>query len=130
MHTPPPPIRALARRLLAESRGAEQDVHEAVLVTEKLRVVLTRFAGAEGFASLLRRAVALADLPAQVKIGADGRLEGLERGGDKAGAEAAEAIASQLLFLLVTFVGETITLQLVREAWPGATLDSERTESR
>jgi hypothetical protein len=133
MHPPPPSIRSLARRLLAESHKSEPGATAAVLVTEKLRAVLTRFAGAEGFSSLLRRALTLAraEAPAleSVTIGQDGRLQGLETGSpaEKAGAEAAEAIVSHLLALLVTFVGEPLTLQLVREGWPGATLEVERT---
>lgn len=129
MHAPSPSIRSLARRLLAESHKAEPGVPAAGLVTEKLRSVLTRFAGAEGFSSLLRRALTLAraETPAleNVTIGQDGRLEGLETGrpAGKAGGEAAEAIVSHLLALLVTFVGEPLTLQLVREGWPGATLE-------
>ena len=39
------------------------------------------------------------------------------------GAEAAVAITAHLLGLLVTFIGEPLTLRLVREAWPDASLD-------
>jgi len=125
-------MRDLARRLLAASQtAAEPHVHEAVVVIEKLRIVLTKFAGAEGFASLLRRALKLtsADVPAlqSVKIGADGRLEGFEqivadKGTGAAGGEAAVAITAHLLDLLVTFIGEPLTLTLVRAAWPDASL--------
>ena len=102
-----------------------------MLVTEKLRITLTRFAGADGFASLLRRALVLAtaEVPAlkRVKIGPDGRLEGLDQLagelGSAAGNDAALAITAHLLSLLVTFVGEPITLKLVREAWPDTSLD-------
>ncbi len=74
----------LARRLLAASQTASgPHVHAAVLVSEKLRVSLTRFAGADGFASLQRRALVLAsaDVPSlqSVKVGADGHLEGFEQ---------------------------------------------------
>ena len=76
-------------------------VDEAVVVIEKLRLTLTKFAGADGFASLLGRALVLAsaDVPSLqiVKIGSDGRLEGFEQivtdkatGG--AGGEAGVAI--------------------------------------
>ena len=40
-----------------------------------------------------------------------------------AGGEAAVAITAHLLGLLVTFIGEPLTLRLVREAWPDASLD-------
>ncbi len=39
------------------------------------------------------------------------------------GVEAAVAITAHLLGLLVTFIGEPLTLRLVREAWPDASLD-------
>ena len=131
----PSSMQDLARRLLAASQtAADPHVHEAVVVIEKLRIILTKFAGAEGFASLLRRALKLtsADVPAlqSVKIGADGRLEGFEQivadaDTGAAGGEAAVAITAHLLWLLVTFIGEPLTLRLVREAWPDASRDDE-----
>jgi hypothetical protein len=132
-------MRDVARRLLAveatKSPFAPHE-HEAVRVCEKLRISLTRFAGPDGFTSLLRRAVALAraEVPALqgIDINSDGSLEGLEQfaagasktpsGGDR-GAEAAVAITAQLLGLLVAFIGEPLTLRLVREAWPDVSLD-------
>ena len=83
MDTPSPSIRDLARRLLAveaaSQSAADPRVHEAVRVCEKLRISLTRFAGADGFASLLRRALALAraEVPAlQTRHGQARRLHG------------------------------------------------------
>jgi hypothetical protein len=128
MDTPTSSMRNLARRLLAASQTASgQHAHAAVLVSEKLRVSLTRFAGADGFASLQRRALVLAsaDVPSlqSVKVGADGHLEGFEQlaadtGTGDAGSEAAFALIAHLLALLVTFIGEPLTLSLVRQAWP------------
>ena len=109
--------------------------HETLRVFEKLRVSLTRFAGADGFASLLRRALVLAsaDVPSlqSVKIGAYGRLEGFEQvatdtGAGAPGAAAAVEITSHLLGLLVTFIGEPLTLRLVYTAWPDSSLNEER----
>ncbi len=126
-------MRELSRRLLAASQtNADSHVHEAAVISEKLRIPLTRFAGAEGFASLLRRALVLARAEAptlqSIKIGADGRLEGFEElAADRetaAGAsEAAVAITAHLLGLLSTFIGEPLTLRLIREAWPDTSLD-------
>ena len=101
-------------------------------VCEKLRVYLTRFAGEDGFAALLRRALVLAqaDVPAlqAVKFTADGHLEGFEdfvaNSGDL-GSEGAIAVTAHLLGLLMSFVGEPITLRLVRNAWPDARLADE-----
>jgi hypothetical protein len=64
MDKPSRSIQALARRLLAIEAANPSDsavpVHEAVRVCEKLRSSLIRFAGADGFASLMRRTLALA----------------------------------------------------------------------
>jgi hypothetical protein len=49
-----------------------------------------------------------------VTLGPDGHVEGLDEGD----ADAAVALAAHLLELLVTFIGEPLTLRLVREAWP------------
>ena len=126
-------MRDLARRLLAASQtGSSPHVHAAVVVSDKLQVALTKLAGSEGFASLLQRALVLATADVRslqsVKIGADGRLEGFEQlVADKetgaAGGEAAVAITAQLLGLLETFIGNSLTLKLVREAWPDIFLD-------
>ena len=137
MDTPSPSIRDLARRLLAveaaSQSAAEPRVHEAVRVCEKLRVSLTRFAGVDGFAALLRRALALAreEVPALHGITekTDGSLEGLEKfvadagNSGVGGSDAAVAITAHLLGLLVTFIGEPLTVRLAREAWPDASLD-------
>ena len=136
MDTPFPSMRALAQRLLAleaaSPAATDAPLPEAARVIEKLRASLSRFAGLEGFAALLRRALALARVedPAlqAVKVGQDGRLEGLETlfaGADNAGAEATTVIIIQLLGLLNTFVGQAITLRLVREAWPEAALSDK-----
>jgi hypothetical protein len=100
-----------------------------VRVFEKLRISLARFAGPDGFASLLRRALVLAraEVPAlqSVEAKADGSIEGFERVAAQVGdggADAAVAIIAHLLGLLVTFVGESLTLRLVRDAWPDAPL--------
>jgi hypothetical protein len=134
MGAPSASTRDLARRLLAVEAAiqstAEPRVHEAVRVCEKIRVSLTRFAGADGFKALLRRALALAraEVPALDGITekADGSMEGLEEleaDARNVGSDAAVAITAHLLWLLVTLIGEPITARLVREAWPDASWD-------
>jgi hypothetical protein len=130
MSTAPPETRDYARRLIAlEAARDEPPVgggSAAVRVCEKLRVPLAKLAGTEGFRSLLSRAVALAksEAPAldAVVVRADGSLEGLDGAGHDrdAGArgEAGGVVVAQLLGLLVTFIGEPLTLRLVRDAWP------------
>lgn len=123
-------MRALVRQVLrASPTDANSQDHSGAIVIEKLRSAVTRFAGPDGFTSLLRRAVKLAgrDLPLLhgVDVDADGRLTGMEHLGADMGPdagrvrdEAAVEIAATVLELLVTFVGETLTLKLVRGAWP------------
>ena len=137
MDTPSPSIRDLARRLLAveaaSQSAADPRAPEAIRVCEKLRLSLTRFAGVDGFRSLLRRALALAraEVPALhgVTEKADGSIEGLEKvvadGGNSGvgGSDAAVAVTAHLLGLLVTFIGVPLTVCLVRQAWPDASLD-------
>ena len=146
MDKPSPFMRELAKRLLAASqRESDCHVDPTAAVIENWRGSLIRFAGSEGFASLLRRALALAASEApevqDYKIGADGSLErishsdvcsatdGVNEAKDEmdnmASNEAALAVTAHLLSLLVSFIGEPLTLKLVREAWPGAGLDKD-----
>jgi hypothetical protein len=115
----------MARSLIAASQSVPDPDARAVLVNENLRLSLVRFAGADGFVALLRRALALASeqmpMLQHAKIGADGRTEDLDRlfnHDDAVRQEAAAAITAQLLELLVTFIGEPLTRRLVREACP------------
>lgn len=124
--TPLSSMRALAQRLLileGRPQGATGDpADEAVRVFERLRVALARFAGSDGFVSLVRRALALASAhdPSlrQVSVRPDGSLQGLEH----VPGDAVTAIVAQFLGLLVTFIGEALTLRLVGDAWPDASL--------
>ena len=124
-------MRDLARRLLtaeaARQRSTGAPVHAAVRVCARLQVSLIRFAGLDGFTSLLRRALVLArlEVPAlqTVKLNPDGSLEGLDdlaADATENAFEAGVAIVANLLELLVTFVGEPIAIRLVREVWPEA----------
>ena len=141
-----PEIQDLARRLLAfeaardnNSSGARADV--AVQVIGELRLHLIRLAGVEGFRSLLSRALTLAkaEVPSlkMVQVRADGSVEGFEgiEGSREAGAEGVQAgtvLVAHLLELLVTFIGTPLTLRLVRDAWPDASIDGAglRTEEQ
>ena len=128
METPSPSTRDLAQRLLAASLTvSDSQVHEAVVVSDKLRTSLTRFAGVDGFISLQRRALVLAraEVPSLkcVKVGMDGRLQGFEEVTSDTRAGAGAAITAHLLELLVIFIGEPLMRRLIREAWPDTSLD-------
>ena len=131
----PPVSLQLARRLLtyeaAVSKNSESTESAAWRVCEKLRQPLCSLAGVAGFRSLLSRALALARAEAPslgaVQVGADGSLKGLddlEPQNDENLSKAGGAILiAQLLGLLLTFVGEGITLRLVQNVWPESTFD-------
>jgi hypothetical protein len=136
MSTPSPATQKLARQLLAgASAGAESsgDAAQIVRTCEKLRAPLTKFAGTAGFASLLSRALALAKRQAPSLEGlwvlGDGTLMGFkEIPQDLAAADATRQggiiLVTELLGLLVMFIGEPLTLSLVREAWPDASIET------
>lgn len=102
----------------------------------RLGKALIPFTGADGYAALLRRALALARAEApllrNVTLDSSHRLEGLEGLARDEGGEAAAALAAHLLALLVTFIGEPLTLRLVRQGWPDtplpSTLDTQHPE--
>jgi hypothetical protein len=123
-------MRALVQRLIAEERAAATDSvlesRAAFRVCEKLRTPLCTFSGVAGFRSLLSRALVLAraDAPllAGVRILPDGTIryspELESRWHSAEAAQAGTALASELLGLLVTFIGEALTLRLVHDVWP------------
>jgi hypothetical protein len=133
MSTASPEIQTLARQLLAFEAArdnlpaAREDV--AVRVIEELRLRLIRFAGVDGFRSLISRALTLAktEIPAlhMVEVGADGSVEGFDGIEQREGAagQIETILVAHLLQLLVTFIGAPLTLSLVRDTWPDASMD-------
>lgn len=128
-------MRDVAMRLLArETARAVVGEHEGVRLCEKMRISLIAFAGAEGFVSLLRRALNLAaremDASHGIEVRKDGRLVGLEelalKMPDK-GYAVSLAITSHLLGLLVVFIGERLTLRLISDAYPDTAWDQPKT---
>jgi hypothetical protein len=128
MNSPAPSIRTWAQRLLAAEDASpaatEARSTEVVRICEKLRVTLTQFVGADGFTALLRRALALAraDTPSlkDARITSGGGLEGMDEIGGNAreDIDAAIALTAHLLDLLVAFIGEPLTVRLMRKAFP------------
>ena len=131
MSTPSPKVQELARRLVAEaaqenSSDPRLDVTNQVI--EELRAHLIKLTGVVGFRSLLSRALTLAKAEApsldMVQVRADGSLEGfagiehsLATGKE---AHAGIVLLAHLLELLVTFIGEPLTLRLIGDKWPDA----------
>lgn len=122
MEKPSQSIRELAIQIIEAEARAGGTSTPAALVCEKLRVTLTRFAGAASFSALMRRSIALSheEIPAlkDVKVGPDGCVEGLDSITAGSGAGSASVVTAHLLWLLVTFMGESIAMRLVHDAWP------------
>jgi hypothetical protein len=125
--TPSPKILELAQGLLAYEAARDNpsgtNMPAGFRVAEKLRRPLSTLAGSSGFRSLLARALTLAKarVPglSAVQVKPDGSLEGLSGlGNQDQAAEAGVILIAQLLGLLVTFIGESLMLSLVLDAWP------------
>ena len=100
-------------------------------VAEKLRRHLATFMGHTGFHTLLARALALAttEVPwlRAVRVNADDSLAGLEdlhaQLSPDEFLEGRVVLLAHLLGLLVAFIGEVLTVRLVREVWPKVPLN-------
>jgi hypothetical protein len=128
-----PEIQKLARQLLA-SEATQIDATDAhvgvtVRVIEEFRLRLTKLAGVEGFRALLSRSLTLAkgESPClnEVHVSENGSLEGFDKieQSQEAMVQAGTILVAHLLALLMTFIGESLTLRLVREAWPDASMN-------
>ncbi len=131
MNAATPPVRNLALWLLAQEfvDGEPFEKMDATFrVCGKLRQSLSTLAGASGYRSLISRALTLAkkETPSleKVQVKEDGSLEwtgtaDLQQGVDEA-AKGGAVLVTQLLALLFTFIGQALTLRLVRDLWPDA----------
>lgn len=130
-----PKIRELSQYLIAYETKAnkrlETNTPEAFHVGEKLRPHLTSLMGNVGFSALLSRALALANAEVPwlraVQVRADGSLERLDEPAAQADpeqiSEGSVVLLAQLLGLLVVFIGEKLTLRLLRDIWPKLSLN-------
>lgn len=137
-----PQMRQLAHCLIAHERSGDKSSGAKASVTffavEKLRPHLANLMGAGGFRALLARALTLAtaEIPwlRMVHVKADGALAGLEQVaaqlGPKELLEGRVVLLAQLLGLLEAFIGEELTVRLVREVWPKVSLKSLNIETK
>jgi|HubBroStandDraft_1064217.scaffolds.fasta_scaffold459289_2 hypothetical protein len=134
----------------AAAEASEPSGSETLRVYEKLRLSLSAFAGVAGFQSLASRALGLAkmEVPSlrEARVASDGALEGLgeglgqsepqldsdsehriendkDRAGEYTVGGGGTILIAHLLGLLLIFLGEPLTLSLLRMTWPGATFD-------
>jgi hypothetical protein len=134
MNRATPKMRDIAERLITyearQKKSSEAKTPAAFPVPEKLRPHLATFMGNAGFRALLLRALALAgaEVPwlRAVQISPTGSLEVSEehnaRISPKDIHESRVVLLAQLLGLMVAFIGEKLTLQLVRDVWPKLSL--------
>ncbi|HVB39316.1 MAG TPA: hypothetical protein VNE83_00325 [Terriglobales bacterium] len=136
-------MRDLAHRLLtyeaAVGKIAEPSESATLRVYEKLRQGLIEFAGVSGFQSLASRALTIARTEAPslsaARVAADGTLQGLgefehtmDIDTDQAG-EVGIILIARLLCLLRIFLGEPLTLCLLRVTWPREALEDCNSEN-
>jgi hypothetical protein len=130
-----PESRHLAQRLLtyeaAAGKNSEPAEFAAFRVCAKLRRPLITLAGVAGFRSLLSRALTLAraEVPSlcAVQVATDGSLKGLDELASQTDKEQARdggsILVAHLIGLLLSFIGEGLTLRLVQDVWPEAAFD-------
>ena len=125
-----PRMRDIAERLIAyeatENKSSGTKPAASFPVCEKLRPHLATLMGSTGFRALLLRALARAEeeVPSlrAVQVDANGSLAGFDKlemqaAPDKL-AMARVVLVAQLLGLLAAFIGEDLTLRIVRDVWP------------
>ena len=139
MNRPSPAQLDRARRLLAHEGAAGSDEPCAIAaarVYEKLHEHLAPLVGAAGVQALFARSAKLAnagfDWPAEVAVaesstGLRAWLQGLE---PVVANERAAALFGAFFSLITTFIGERLTSQALRSAWPmiGETASTEKTK--
>ena len=137
-----PKTRDLARRLLnyeaMVARSSESMESSTLLVYEKLRQSLGAFAGVAAFEALASRALVLAKPEAPslsaAQITADGYLRVFgefepqieidkNQAGNDQPDERGVILIARLLGLLLVFLGEALTLSLLRVTWPSTAFD-------
>jgi hypothetical protein len=128
-------MQEFARRLVnSEVNGSNSErakTSDAFGLCEKLRPQLATLMGNGGFRALLARALVLASAEVSwlrgLNVKPDGTLGGLDglppELDPDSRFEGGVVLLAQLLGLLVAFIGETLTLRLVREIWPKASFD-------
>ena len=135
--TTSPKTRDLARWLLnyeAVSAKSSESMESVTLsVYEKLRQSLSAFAGEAAFESLAFRALTQAKSEAPglwaVQVAEDGSLQGLGEFESQVDidmdltGEGGIVLIARFLVLLRIFLGEALTLSLLRSAWPSESFD-------
>jgi len=115
---------ATATQILALEDGGNRNALGAVC--DKLRHQLGTLVGVVGFRTLLHRSLVIAqkksDRLGKLSIDENGMLDGIDelvaQSTEAQIREASATLVGQLLILLETFIGNTLTRQLLEEIWP------------
>jgi len=129
-------MRAFAKQLLAlemkaNHHGTDADLPAIFRVCERLRTRVAVLSGVSGFRALLSRALTISNREVpwlkKFRAKADGSLEGIdeikERLADEEIFQGGLVLVAELVGLMIAFIGEDLTVRLVREVWPDASLD-------
>jgi len=119
-------VRELSRQLIAYEAAklgcAEGNLAAADRVCETIRRPLSTLAGTTGFRALLTRALTIEKVQAPslsaVSVKPDGSLDGLADLVADGEIHAGVGLVSQLLGLLATLIGESLTIRIVVDIWP------------
>lgn len=145
MNRATPQMRDLSQRLIGyETMGNKSKKEETAGVfhaCEKLRPSLAALMGGMGFTALLARALAVASVEdpslRAVEVKPNGSLARLSEVANPANREqileGGVVLLAHLLGLLVAFIGEKLTLQMVRDVWPKLSLpnlDSKESKNK
>lgn len=131
---------ALFEREATKSGSPDEPVKAIELCCQRLHDRLDRLIGAGGFRALLNRALYLAkekyawlqgvgieDYPGcefkDLREAVKGKKSATVN-------EACTLILANVIWLLVTFIGEDITIGLIQEAWPGVRTDIAASSSK
>jgi hypothetical protein len=114
-----------------ETKPSEPGRPAAFLVCERMRPHLATLMGQGGFRAVLARALAVASAEVSwlgtVQVTSEGTLEGWDKPEallkPKELTEGGLLLVAQLLGLLGAFIGDNLTLHLLREVWPKISLD-------
>jgi hypothetical protein len=128
-----PQLRKFAEQLIAfegKKRPSGSKTSPAFLVVEKLSPRLAPLMGNAGARALVMRSVALAGIffpwLKESDVAKDGRVAGPKRpvknANGKVVTEGGILLVTRFLGLLIAFVGEKLTVVVVREVWPKASL--------
>ena len=138
------PLRQLALNVLMREAGSGADAAALAAATHRaydnLSRVLVPLIGEVGITALTARALHLAqrEYPWLARTRDSTQIDesftqlrlSLEQHDDPAiAAEAAAAALASLLALLVTFIGEPLTMNLLRQAWPDRASDPSTKET-